>query len=89
MLKVSSKWKKHLKETEVEEFKGLLLSADRVLEVLGKVLKDDLIESNNRMRDRRKYGSSNWSHSMADEIGTQRTLESIIKLIELDKSQEK
>ena len=86
MKNLSSDWKKVVPEEEREEFKGRLQDAEYVLSILEKILRDKYDESMSRMRDRRRYGSSNWSHSMADEMGTQRTLESIINLIKADKA---
>ena len=86
MKNLSSKWKSKIPEDEREEFEGLLLNAKRVLDVLALIIQDDIKESESRMQKRKGYESPNWAYQQADEIGNQRALMEVLKIIQVDKT---
>lgn len=82
--KFNSRWVKHCRTIEEKkEFEDYLFGSKHLLDVLRNLLEEDLRANEKEMRKRDNYSLPAWSEAQADHLGSQRTLEKVIKLLEI------
>lgn len=82
---MDSRWLSHLKSREEKDkFKQYLYANQDILNALKRILKDDLNTTIRSRRSLKSYATQNWAAYQADRIATERTLQSVITLLNLD-----
>jgi hypothetical protein len=81
----SMRWIKHIEDPEEKKnFQQRLNNSKEVFRVLTKLIEEDYAVSDRAIHDKDSFKLPAWSEKTAFELGTQKALRDILKLIKVD-----